>query len=65
MRNVLATVPQGTREAIAAIVRTIFGQPAFLPISNGYRIYYGVVIGASAGAANPNVKVLSGILSQG
>lgn len=27
MRNVLATVPQGTREAIAAIVRTIFVQP--------------------------------------
>ena len=27
MRNVLSTVPQGTREAIAAIVRTIFVQP--------------------------------------
>jgi transposase-like protein len=27
MRNLLATVPQGTREAIAAIVRTIFAQP--------------------------------------
>jgi transposase-like protein len=27
MRNLLATVPQGAREAIAAIVRTIFAQP--------------------------------------
>lgn len=27
MRNLLATVPQGSREAIAAIVRTIFAQP--------------------------------------
>jgi putative transposase len=27
MRNLLATVPQGTREAIAAVVRTIFAQP--------------------------------------
>jgi transposase-like protein len=27
MRNLLATVPHGTREAIAAIVRTIFAQP--------------------------------------
>jgi putative transposase len=27
MRNLLATVPQGVREAIAAIVRTIFAQP--------------------------------------
>jgi hypothetical protein len=27
MRNLLATVPQGTREPIAAIVRTIFAQP--------------------------------------
>jgi transposase-like protein len=27
MRNLLATVPKGTREAIAAIVRTIFAQP--------------------------------------
>lgn len=27
MRNVLATVPQGAREPIAAIVRTIFAQP--------------------------------------
>jgi transposase-like protein len=27
MRNLLATVPQGTREAVAAIVRTIFAQP--------------------------------------
>jgi transposase-like protein len=27
MRNLLATVPQGAREAIAAIVRTIFVQP--------------------------------------
>ena len=26
MRNLLATVPQGTREAIAAVVRTIFAQ---------------------------------------
>jgi len=28
MRNLLATVPQGAREAIAAIVRTIVAQPA-------------------------------------
>jgi transposase-like protein len=27
MRNLLATVPQGAREAIAAVVRTIFAQP--------------------------------------
>jgi putative transposase len=27
MRNLLATVPHGAREAIAAIVRTIFAQP--------------------------------------
>jgi len=27
MRNLLATVPQGAREAVAAIVRTIFAQP--------------------------------------
>jgi putative transposase len=27
MRNLLATVPQGAREGIAAIVRTIFAQP--------------------------------------
>ncbi|MDQ2683801.1 MAG: transposase, partial [Chloroflexota bacterium] len=27
MRNLLATVPQGTRDAIAAVVRTIFAQP--------------------------------------
>ena len=27
MRNLLATVPQGASEAIAAIVRTIFAQP--------------------------------------
>ena len=27
MRNLLATVPQGTRETVAAIVRTIFAQP--------------------------------------
>ena len=27
MRNLLATVPQGAREALAAIVRTIFAQP--------------------------------------
>ncbi len=27
MRNLLATVPQGAREAIAAIVRTIFAKP--------------------------------------
>ncbi len=27
MRNLLATVPQGAREAIAAIVRTLFAQP--------------------------------------
>lgn len=27
MRNLLATVPQGAREAVAAIVRTVFAQP--------------------------------------
>jgi putative transposase len=27
MRNLLATVPKGAREAIAAVVRTIFAQP--------------------------------------
>jgi len=27
MRNLLARVPQGMREAVAAIVRTIFAQP--------------------------------------
>lgn len=27
MRNLLATVPQGAREPIAAVVRTIFAQP--------------------------------------
>ena len=27
MRNLLATAPQGTRDAIAAVVRTIFAQP--------------------------------------
>ena len=27
MRNLLATVPQGAREAVAAVVRTIFAQP--------------------------------------
>jgi transposase-like protein len=27
MRNLLATVPQSAREAIAAIVRTVFAQP--------------------------------------
>ena len=27
MRNLLATVPHGVREAIAAVVRTIFAQP--------------------------------------
>ena len=29
MRNLLATVPHGAREAIAAIVRTIFAQPDY------------------------------------
>jgi hypothetical protein len=27
MRNLLAMVSQGTREAVAAIVRTVFAQP--------------------------------------
>jgi transposase-like protein len=31
MRNLLATVPHGAREAIAAIVRTIFAQPDHAP----------------------------------
>ena len=66
----LASSPDGLAWTLDSkpIITDSGGSPvdaAFLPISNGYRIYYGVVIGASAGAANPNTKILSGILSPG
>ena len=65
----LASSPDGLTWTLdsKAMITDSTGSPvdaAFLPIPGGYRIYYGVVIGASAGAANPNEKVLSGVLSK-
>jgi len=48
-----------------ALITETAGSPvdaAFLPITGGYRIYYGVVLGGSAGSTNLPVEILSGTI---
>lgn len=53
MRNLLATVPKGAREAIAAVVRTIFAQPDHATAMTQLRKVADGLRGRSGGCAAP------------